>query len=184
MRALLCLLVLASSLDLAAQGVVPDTTDPATYYPLAVGNQWEYEPLGPVTTPYATHFRRTIVADTLIDGDRWFVQRFQGFRAPYYGWERIFDTRAVIRFDPDSANVLRWSDQGVEPWLPCRLDGPLGMSECKPGSLGVSQRKEVSTVTIGADEISTIILHFDDALDGLGLAASCRTWRVETLLPG
>jgi hypothetical protein len=48
-------------------GVVPDTLDWKLYYPLQVGNTWEYGGLDAYT--------RTIVGDTLVDGRTYFIQR-------------------------------------------------------------------------------------------------------------
>ncbi|MEO0558489.1 MAG: hypothetical protein AAF170_09925 [Bacteroidota bacterium] len=163
-------LALFPSLELAAQ-VVPDTTDPAAYYPLEVGNRWEYEPDGGSPTPYATHFRRTIIGDTLIEGETWFIQRDQGFRGPAYAWERMTDERQVLRFDPDSAAVLLWRAGEIEWWTPCRMDGPMGPSECEPSHHEGSRNKTLETVSIGAAIVETVRLSFFTALPGPNLAA-------------
>ncbi|HMB93621.1 MAG TPA: T9SS type A sorting domain-containing protein [Rhodothermales bacterium] len=48
--------------------VVVDTLDWQRYYPLEIGNTWEYEGLDPLATS-------TIVGDTLANGHRYFIRR-------------------------------------------------------------------------------------------------------------
>ena len=61
------LLSLAGSAHGQGTAVVPDTLDWRRYYPLEVGNTWEYGKL--------VSYISTIVGDTLANGHRYFVQR-------------------------------------------------------------------------------------------------------------
>jgi hypothetical protein len=110
---------------------VPDTTDAWSYYPLAVGNIWEYD--GQQMNPY--DYRVEIVGDTLIDGVQYFLEAYSeplsadGARQ----WRRVGDARA-IRFDTSLAMVLaRRSDGDEQVWHPggCPLDSAFGaIAEC------------------------------------------------------
>ena len=121
----------------------PDPNPPASYYPLAVGNRWEYRIDNPGPTPpgVATHFRRTIVADTLVGGNRWSVRRTQNFRYYFQQWESVNDFRSVVRFDPVAANVLLRTPAGeTVAEFACRLDGPItGPPPTSPSSVGCLQ---------------------------------------------
>ena len=121
------LVLLAASA--AAQTAVPDTTAPERFYPLDVGNRWEYGPWphGRDGAP-STHYRVMIVGDTLVGGVRWAVQREQAFafEGTHYAkqWERVSDERTLVRFDPDVRGVVRDAGGGAVPVYPCPFDVP------------------------------------------------------------
>ena len=68
MRFLLLALVL---LAIPASAQAPDTLDWRRYYPLAVGNVWEYHD----AEAWGVRFRHTLVADTVVGGHTYFVRR-------------------------------------------------------------------------------------------------------------
>ena len=171
------LLALLLATSAAAQDVVPDTTAPERYYPLAVGNRWEYH-VGFPHTPGATHRRNTVVADTAIGGERWFVERVQGFResSEGEGWDRVYDRRRAVRFDPDQAGLVVWADGGAEPVYPCRFDLPVPpasdlVRSCDGNGQPPFYSKRAGSVRVGRDEIDTVVLGFDGVIVGPVLAA-------------
>lgn len=159
----------------AAQDAVPDTVAPERYYPIEVGNRWEYEVEPGNLLPDGTHYRHTIVADTLVDGERWFVQREQGFRRLVEGntevWDRLFDERLLLRFDSNLANVVIRADGHASPYLPCRLDLSVlpdgGKGECGAGVY----LKEVLEVSVGGDRLRSPVVWFSGPVYGPFLAA-------------
>ena len=164
---LFALLALAPALHAQA---VPDTTAPWRYDPLAVGNRWEYRVVdnrGPAGG-YYERWRRTIVKDTTVAGERWFVQRWQRFRR-FSDWNHLSDYRQVVRFDTAAANVVvRTAGGGVSPVYPCRLDLPLtgeAGGEC-PGVYGY--RKHVQPTAFG---VETTVLYFQGLPRSTRLAA-------------
>ena len=130
------LFLLAASV--AAQTTVPDTLALERFYPLDIGNRWEYGPFPDYRngTP-STHYRLMIVGDTLIDGARWAVQREQTFSfggTDYQEfWERLRDERVLVRFDPDLGQVVRRDSGGARPVYPCPFDIP----STPPGEAGL-----------------------------------------------
>lgn len=68
MRVVALILAVILATPATAQNVVPDTLDWRGYYPLGVGNVWEYNG---VESPSLTH--RSIVGDTLADGRHYYV---------------------------------------------------------------------------------------------------------------
>lgn len=68
MRFLLLAVVL---LAIPASAQAPDTLDWRRYYPLAVGNVWEYHD----AEAWGVQFRHTLVADTVVGGRTYFVRR-------------------------------------------------------------------------------------------------------------
>lgn len=121
MRALLLLgfLIAASA---SAQVGQPDTTDWRSYYPLEVGNEWQYHYTG-FGLPDAD-YRNRIVADTLI-GD-----------VSYFIMERCSDDFFVglecrinyLRYNEERAGISGWSPTvgAYDDWgfPPCRFDAP------------------------------------------------------------
>ena len=103
------LLVLLSAGPALAQ--VPDTLDPRGYFPLAVGNEWEYEvrlerPIGPnwPTDDSRTEYHRVrIVGAAYGDAPHLFTLVEERFAED--GAVLARDT-AVVRYDAESASVL------------------------------------------------------------------------------
>lgn len=94
-------LALLAAVPVSAQQ--PDTTAPWRYYPLAVGNVWEYEARPSSVEPPA-FVRRVVERDTVVDGRRYFVQVTYvaaGRDAPF-----VYQSRSVVRFDTTAARVV------------------------------------------------------------------------------
>lgn len=97
----------------------PDTTSAWRYFPLQVGNVWEYVGTGPI--PTARDYRLTIEADTLIGNTRYYVAGHDGIScSPCI-------ERSLVRFDPSVGMVVARTNDGqdVRWWYaPCPLDTP------------------------------------------------------------
>ncbi len=110
------LLLLGTPLVLAQE---PDTTSAWRYFPLHVGNVWEYAGTGPI--PTASDYRLTIEADTLIGDTRYYVAAHDGIScSPCI-------ERSLVRFDPSLGLMVARTNDGEEMrwWLaPCPLDAP------------------------------------------------------------
>src|SRR5690554_2785959 len=110
---------------------IPDTTEPWRYFPLEVGNTWEY-----LDTEGRT-LRRYIEKDTLIEDRIFFVFVGQNF-APS-GQPLAFPIRRYLRFDTLTAYVMRPSVIGDVPHIHCPFDLPFGIeAKCMkdPASIG------------------------------------------------
>jgi hypothetical protein len=116
MRAAPAAFLLLLAAPALAQDPIPDTTAAWRYYPLEIGNVWDYlyrPTIGPVT-----YSRVSIERDTLIAGERYFVQR----TTEYDDDLTIRDSyTSMLRFDTTAANVVYPDDT---PLFPCRLDMP------------------------------------------------------------
>lgn len=102
----------------------PDTTAPWRYYPLAVGNVWEYE------EDSGRIWREAVVGDTFALGRRYFVVLAQGYfegGPPPQGGNRY-----PLRYDTTSATVRALGDVSNEyPFIShCPLDAPFGEVVC------------------------------------------------------
>lgn len=117
----------------------PDTTSAWRYYPLQVGNVWEYRGSG----LQPGDFRVEIVGDTVIDGTRYFLEAY----ASYQNSELDPGSSYPVRFDTTMANVLaRWDDGTESIWQlsrSCPLSTPFGDVDCAD---------EQVEVTGGSDE--------------------------------
>lgn len=99
--------------------VCPDTTDWRRYFPLEVGNSWQYRET--VSEASVTHWSWRIIDQTQLGGQT------------YFALERCDETEdggaacaepVLIRYDEDHAMLVR-RDGEAETWwaeLPCRLD--------------------------------------------------------------
>ena len=121
MRALILgLLGLVSSVSWAQ---APDPTPAERYYPLGVGDVWEYALESFGQTP--TLQRVTIERDSVVDGVRYAVQATaaygDGASAP-----PTSVTRILVRFDAASGRVAYPVTAGAQLYLTCRLDAPFG----------------------------------------------------------
>ncbi len=106
----------------ASADPVPDTTAPWRYYPLAIGNVWEYEYNGGLIK------RETITGDTTALDQRYFIVRVQGF----YEGEGPLESgggRTALRYDTTTATVLALGDVSNEYPVSYPLDAPFGESE-------------------------------------------------------
>lgn len=129
---LLLLLVAAPAL---AQEPVPDTTAPWRYYPLAVGNAWQYEvdrsdcgPPCPHPSFCRYHLAQEVVGDTLVGGLGYSVVAARWYPRPGWGGPDLPPERHVVRYDTALALVVARTEVGEEPWhearMRCRLDEP------------------------------------------------------------
>lgn len=114
---LFLLLALSASVAASAQpegDPIPDPTPPEQYYPLAVGNEWEYANQGllPLTEGY--FLRREIVRDTLIEGRTYFVEVRTRNDDDGMGWHS--PRTRIVRFDSTSARPVEWGGTQEGPF--------------------------------------------------------------------
>lgn len=76
----LTLLVVLVPAQVQAQEIVEDTLDWRGYYPLEVGNHWEYEIKRGPLNQFSDFQRRVITGDTLIDGTHYFIHEVQHYK--------------------------------------------------------------------------------------------------------
>jgi hypothetical protein len=102
----------------------PDTTAPWRYYPLAVGNAWEYR-----ESMTEALIRVDIPRDTVsAQGNRYFQIVRRSVRAN--GGEYYQTERAWVRFDTLTSSVREWYpgnvDEFIYHWAPCPLNFGMG----------------------------------------------------------
>ena len=125
-----------------ARAQTPDPTDPARYYPLDIGNVWEYD-----VTEFGSDvaFQVAIVRDTVIAGTVYAVESYRSRRSLAGPWGSR--SEAHVRFDRASATVRAFNGFGEIVWHfgGCPLDAPFGsvvvcMDREQPvsGSLGAT----------------------------------------------
>ncbi len=88
----------------AQEDPVPDTLDYRLYYPLEVGNVWEYKV---IIFPGETYYlRREVIRDTTIQGRLYFAeQRWEShFEEPW-----IPSGQSLLRYDDATTRLYRWS---------------------------------------------------------------------------
>jgi hypothetical protein len=147
-------LVLLALFATGAFAQTPDTTAAWRYYPLQIGNVWEYNGSG-------SPVRKAIVADTLVDGRHWYLERHTDFT-----FSPPASKQHLIRFDTLTATV-RYRMDGQEMAVPpgCPLDAPFGgQVECGNRSVAVSGGPG-SSIMIGSAAVSDVMLKtFDDGM--------------------
>jgi hypothetical protein len=116
----------------AAAQVVPDTTAPWRYYPLHIGDAWEYYEYGS-----SDILRREINRDSMFNGRHYFV--IERYRAQAGGpLEPDFFAVAPARFDTTEALVkflFLTGEEGVSSLAPCPFDADFGtVVKCPNGS--------------------------------------------------
>ncbi len=169
---LLALLLAAPALH--AQ-IAPDPNRPEDYYPLHVGDVWEYGP-SRSGTPNSSTFpfeRRTVTRDTLAAGWRYAVVRTQRFRPdPTGGWIENVNV-SLVRFDTVSASVRVRSPGGVESnLLGCRLDLPFPQGVCDgTGGYEFYYGDPAATILIGTTALTRATRRFAGAYPERTLAA-------------
>ena len=166
MRATLPVLLLAAwaAVGAAAQDTVPDTTAPARYAPMGLGDTWVYEdvePPGPSPYPTYRYHRRTVVADSVVEGETYWVVLDQRFEDA--GEAPGLESTSLLRYDSMTARVVTPSTD-PEPsraygGTGCRLDASFGDYECASGDFGVGGGLG-QTVEIGPDEVETSVKSF------------------------
>ena len=166
MRATLPVLLLAAwaAVGAAAQDTVPDTTAPARYAPMGLGDTWVYEDVEPPAPgPYPTYryHRRTVVADSVVEGETYWVVLDQRFEDA--GEAPGLESTSLLRYDSTTTRVVTPSTD-PEPsraygGTGCRLDAPFGDYECASGDFGVGGGLG-QTVEIGPDAVETSVKSF------------------------
>jgi hypothetical protein len=157
------LLLLTLLLAVAPAGAqpVPDTTAPARYFPLEVGNVWEYRGEG----FFEGYQRRAVVGDTVADGVPFFRYRVEHFALD--GAPAGPAVERLVRIDP-ATHALR--TPGGDPLelaelhlTTCALDAPFfdELFTC-PGSAVVLSSGGPDTVMVGDDAVPTSLKYFDD----------------------
>lgn len=101
---------------------VPDTTAPWRYYPLEIGNVWEYAVLDHFGNDTGRTLRRHVAGDTLApNGHRYFFIEIAFFS----GGAREAGGFIALRYDTLSARVMELYDGGIEDVTsraPCPFD--------------------------------------------------------------
>lgn len=101
--------------------VIKDTLDWRGYYPLEVGNTWEYATSGSNDSEYE---RREITGDTLLDGTSYFVHWTRRYDANKQPVEQVVDylrydtirTTVVAHAAGDSYPAWQTADSLEQPW--------------------------------------------------------------------
>lgn len=96
----------------------PDTTEAERYFPLEVGNVWEYEGLGLLN--HSTDYRIEVEADTLIGGQRYFLLTHDALDC-----SPCLD-RYTVRFDAETGRIVERTSEGEVAWwyADCELNAP------------------------------------------------------------
>lgn len=127
-RSALLLLAFLFAAPVYAQDKTADTTSAWRYFPLHVGDEWEYvfrgedldgNPVDPILT------RRVTLRDSLIDGHRYFLQRTERYRIESGA---LIDQRSrLVRFDTTAARpVERRNGTEVPLGSGCPFDAAFG----------------------------------------------------------
>lgn len=125
---LLIAVLLLAAPSYGQAGVVPDTLDPRGYYPLAVGNAWEWTTR--IFVSYSAFERHEITGDTTVAGRRYFIQsEYLAEADPVYGIDLKRSRRLLLRYDPVGARVVALAPAGGAEWgYTCDLSTPFGAS--------------------------------------------------------
>ena len=158
----LTLLVLATP-ALHAQ-TTPDPNPAASYYPLAVGNVWEYRDYDTKTPlPQRYPFERvTVTGQTTLAGRTYFTVVRQQFRRSGGAWDEQRD-ETLVRFDTLAATARRAVNGGADEddVLLCRLDLPVPDSSafvpCEDSEFLTYNVVPGATLQIGGDLVETTI---------------------------
>ncbi len=143
-------------------GVVPtpDAADSSSYYPLAVGNEWEYREF--IMQQGTTWLRRVITRDTVISGVAYVERQTYRVDGPVSDWGE--PEVQFLRFDEERGRVVEWQNDGVERAVTCPLDaafneiiacvGEEDFFDLGLGPVGiVSGYPEASEVAVGDDRV-------------------------------
>jgi len=177
--ALLLLLVAAT----AAAQAPPDTTAPWRYFPLEVGNRWDYFWDEGTATPSPRGYWRWVVRDdTTLGGHRYFALEQAVFSlsgAP------TSSTTRYVRFDTTTARVVErrnGADTGFF-YAPCPLDLPFEGSECQTAGYWTAQTGIGYAQDTGLG-VTTSVKRFEPLLTGraVRLAAGIGFVRYETIV--
>ena len=172
-------LILAVATVTGASAQSADTTSAWRYFPLAVGNTWDYESSGG-TIPTTTR-RHTVTADSVVSGERFFRLEWTG--ADIDG-SQVSGTRfALVRFDTTLGGLRVLAEEGTlpeqgafncgvlaapfgagfppDPRINCEL-GPYAGSPASVTTSGGYDRP----VEVGADVVRTSVKEIDTQANG------------------
>lgn len=138
-------------------GLIPDidSTEPAVYYPLAVG--FEREELRSESNATLRRTRRIIERDTLIAGLRYVVERTFTAGLGVWDWGEA-DVR-LLRFDETTTEVIERTADGLERPVTCPLGAPFDVvAECPMRGWPTVVRGTTApaTLTVGGDTVSVL----------------------------
>src|SRR5690606_33398442 len=109
----------------------PDTTDWHRYFPLEIGNAWQYRAYvyDEMGGEGGFYFSREVFGDTLIDNETWMVLRLCLAPLSTDGSPPPCLSREFVRYDKENKMLLRRGElldgtPVIEWWgsVPCRLD--------------------------------------------------------------
>ena len=154
MRLVYAVLFLAFPSIAAAQ---PDSTDPAAYMPLAVGNEWHFQTQD-ATNAWTTMRLRVVGQETVEGMERWTLEQ-QGFRSDTPA-ER---EEAWVAYDAAEARLVG----PATAWLgvtACELDADFGgTADCFNGCDAGSVAGGRATVELDGHHVETVVKRFNDA---------------------
>lgn len=163
MQKIVLLLILGVSAPLAAQDPIPDTTEAWRYFPLEVGNIWEYT--NDTAFPEAAYRQETsIERDTVIDNTQYFIAD-----NVWYNSDGTVNgsRRDVLRFDSLAAQVvvLYESEELLFAPYSCSFDAPFPpvgeQLQCGPGPFELVTGIGYDTfVWIGEDALTTAVKRY------------------------
>ena len=148
---------------------VYDPTPPATYFPLAVGNAWEYAedicvqgPL-PGCEPLRT-IRLELVGDSTVDGTRYLVEERRVLEGRPFGQD---PPPRLLRFDTATASVV--SPDGP---ITCPLDLPFGAFGCPAAVYGTDDVRTNGIPGLAEKQFEVGFCYSETFTSGLGLTSS------------
>jgi len=128
MRLFALLLIFCVCTPLAAQNPIPDTTEAWRYFPLEIGNEWQYWSEGDQCQEFQV---RSVVGQTLINHTRYFkyqVARFDANEDPIEPPETFF-----LRFDTLTATIDAADGRHPVDITDCPLNAAFGETlTCDP----------------------------------------------------
>ncbi len=145
MRRLLPLALILAAAPTFAQAV-PDTTAPWRYYPLAVGNEWQYE-ISPGAGEPPSYERHVIVRDTTAEGQRYFAEAISRAAEGDSTWAS--PATRLLRYDSTTTRVMVRYEAGEFP-LTCPLGAAFGSEvDCVEGIPSPNEEPEETGVVGG-----------------------------------
>lgn len=167
MRWFALLLIFCVCVPLAAQDPIPDTTEVWRYFPLDMGDVWEYraefELLPPDCFPACVqNWRRTVIDDSVIGDFTYKTILLEKFNLI---GEEIDSSTEFYRLDTLSAEIRQPNGTGEMSYggTRCGLDSPFPpegeQMECEPGS-NVTGEGYDRQVEVGTDIVFTTVKSF------------------------
>jgi len=153
MRWFALLLILCVCTPLAAQDPIPDTTEAWRYFPLEIGNEWQYWSEGDQCSEFQV---RSVVGDTLIDNTRYFqyqIARFEPGGDPIEPPETFF-----LRFDSLTATIDAVDGRRYHDITTCPLNAAFNDTLlCDEPDFEMETSGGARDVVIGEDMIQTTV---------------------------